>query len=117
MSKAENPFIKKLMSSNDDIKKNRAVIIAETAEAAQYDIVRELERELRDLRSEEMELTDLAPDSELSLLVVKKDFNADNTFRKLQSVRERIDITDVKLKIARNTYNEFFGELKDKVGE
>tara|TARA_R110000803_G_scaffold208136_1_gene276614 strand:+ start:1000 stop:1338 length:339 start_codon:yes stop_codon:yes gene_type:complete len=103
-------FEQTLVSSSKKIKAARAKIISENAEAAQEDILRLLKKALRDIDSELLSLTDIHPDSELSLSVVTPNFNAETLFTKIQSCKIRKANKLVELSIAQETYDEWFTE-------
>jgi len=97
-----------LEGSNQQIKSTRAKILMEMSMAAQEKIVRELREEKRTMELELMNLTDIYPDSELSLLVVKKDFDPRDVFEKIQDLKIRLTNKGIELKIAEDTYDEWF---------
>ena len=97
-----------LKSSGKSIKATRAKIIAEDAEYAQEEIVRELKKKKRELISKLSSLTDIYPDSELSLKVVKADFNAEKHFKDIHSVKVELANLDVEINIAKETSKEWF---------
>jgi len=105
-----NKFISNLTSSSSDIKKTRATIISKNAEAAQADVVRVKQQELRDLEAKKLELSDLYPESEFSLMVTAKDFNAKAWAESLQNLNIQILNKSVEVKLAEDTYNEWFSE-------
>ena len=105
-------FAKTLTQSNKAIKAARANIIAASAEESQNDIVRVLRKEKRDLEFRLLNLTDVAPDSELSLRVVKADFNPTKLFSEIQEVKVNLATKNVELNLAEETYKEWFADEK-----
>lgn len=103
-------FITNLKRSNKQIKDARAKIIAEDALDAQTQLLDSIKREKRELDRKLLELTDLHPDSELSLRVVRKDFNAKELFKEIQSTKVELANKTVELQIAMETYTEWFDE-------
>lgn len=109
-----NKFISNLTSNTSDIKKNRATIISQDAEAAQEELLRKLEQELRDLNAKVLEVSDLYPESEFSLMVTAKKFDAKEWAKTLQNLNIQILNKTVEVNAARKTYDEWF---KDEVAD
>lgn len=103
-------FAKTLKQGNKAIKSARANIISASAEEAASEIVRVLKKEKRELEFRLLNLTDVHPDSELSLRVVKADFDAAKLFEDIQSVKVDILNKKVELSCAEETYKEWFEE-------
>lgn len=97
-----------LKASNKAIKATRAKLIAEDAEASQEDLLRHFKKKERELKSKLASLTDVYPDSELSLRVVKKDFNAAILFEDIHNVKVELANLQVEVKIAEETTKEWF---------
>jgi phage protein D len=102
-----------LVSSGKKIKAVRAKIISENAEAAQEDIVRRLKKEKRDLDARLLGLTDIHPDSELSLKVVTADFDAEDLFKNIHETKVKLANMTIEVGIAVETYDEWFGDSKE----
>jgi len=107
-------FAETLKQSNKSIKAARANIIAASAEEAQNEIVRLLNREKRELEFKLLNLTDVAPDSELSLRVVKADFDANQLFTDIQNTKVALANKEIEVLIAEETYKEWFSNEKEK---
>ena len=101
-------FQEMLTANSGTIKASRAKLIASSAEEAQSEIVRTIRKELRALEFKLLNLTDIAPESELSLMVVKKDFNAYQLFEDIQSTKVARLNKKVELQVAEETYSEWF---------
>ncbi len=112
-----NKFVKTLSQSNSKIKEARAKIIAADAQFAQENIVRNLETEKRKLDGKLLSLTDLHPDSELSLRVVRKDFDAEQLFQDIQNTKVDLANKTVELQLANETSKEWFGEEEEVTDE
>lgn len=106
-------FLKNLTLSNAQIKEARAKVICEDAKDAQEEIVRVIKREKRELDSKLLSLTDMYPDSELSLRVVKTDFNAKTLFSEIQKCKIEREMKAVELRLAEETYQEWFGNVEE----
>ena len=109
-----NKFVRILSQSHSKIRETRAKIIAEEAAFAQEDIVRNLEKEKREINSKLDSLTDMNPDSRLSLQVVKADFNAESILTEIQQLKIDLVNKKVELKIAKDTQDEWFGEEEEE---
>lgn len=106
-----NKFQVILRQSSKEIKENRARIASENAKDAAEELVRKLSKELRTLESQLDHLTDLNRDSELSLKVIKDDFNATNWMANIQNVKLAIVQKKIELEVAKETYADWFDEL------
>jgi len=72
---------------------------------------RQLDQEkdtLRGLKRKEMGLEDMHPDSTTTLKVTKDGFDSHNWANQLIGVRIAIKLQEQKLKIAEDTYTEYF---------
>jgi len=108
---ATNKFIQNLTSSSAAIKDQRATLISADAQASQEELLRKLKQEQRDLLRKRMALSDIYPDSELSLLVTKNTFDADRWSRDYQTIGVQLLNKEVEIKVAQATYDEWFGEV------
>jgi len=107
-------FKEMLLKNSTEIKESRAKILIETAEDAQFEIVRQLRKERRNLTTKLLSLTDIYPDSELSMRVVKDKFNANSLFNEIQGIKVELANKAVELRLAGETYVEYFGKLADE---
>lgn len=108
-----NKFQSVLKQSSKDIKANRARIASENAKDAAEEMVRKLRKDLRNYESQLDNLTDLNRDSELSLKVIRDDFNAGNWMSTIQNVKVAIANKKIELAIAEETFEEWFSEFKE----
>lgn len=107
-----NKFEKTLTQTGSKIKAARAKLISANAEAAQDTIVRNLKKEQRDMNFKLLSLTDVHPDSELSLKVVKDNFDADTLFASIQELKVNLANKTVEVQLAEETYKDWFGNEK-----
>ncbi len=108
-----NKFITRLSSSSEDIKGHRATLLNGDAESSADQLIRTLKDDLRALKKEENSLSDLYPESELSLRVTRADFNTDDWTQRQFSVRRAIKLKEVDLAIAEDFYSEWFGDKEE----
>jgi phage protein D len=109
-------FNKMLTSSNKEIKATRAAIIADEVKDAMEELLREKKKEKRDLEKQLISLSDLHQDSELSLRVVKKDFNAKQWLGDIINVKTKLLNATIELNVAEEVNNEWFGEIPEANG-
>jgi len=107
-----NKFISNLTASNKTIKESRAKIVSEDALDAQTELVRELKKSKRELERRLIQLSDMSPDSELSLKVVKDNFNAAAWVKEIQDIKIELANKEVELTLAEATFNEWFGDVE-----
>lgn len=108
-----NKFITTLTASNKSIKEARAKMISEDAVDAQQELVRELKKEKRELERRLMQLSDMSPDSELSLKVVKDTFKATDWVKEIQTIKVELANKTVELQLAEETFSEWFEDGKE----
>ena len=108
---AKAKFFSMLTNDNKAIRANRANLIVEDVKAEQETLVRTLENEVRGIERSIMALTDFGPDSEYSLRVVKDNFNAANWVAAYQKNKLALELKNVELELAKETYREFFEEV------
>lgn len=106
-----NAFEKMLNSSASQIRGQRATLVAKTAKKAQEKLVSDLDDKLDDLENQILQVSDLAPTSELSLMVVQKDFKAIDWVTKLHKLKVEKANIEIELEIAKETFEEFFAEI------
>lgn len=109
-----NKFEKMLSADNKTIKAARAKIVAEDIKDAQDEVVRNLRQEKRDFERRLIQLSDLSPDSEFSLKVIKDNFNAKEWAKETQAIKIELANKQVELELAEATYNEWFSDEKSK---
>lgn len=108
-NKIENKFIKMLSASNAEIKGARAKIVSEDVIDASESLLQKLRKEKRDLERKLLGLSDFNRDSELSLQVVKKNFNAATWITDVQNTKVELANKTIELEIAQSTHDEWFG--------
>lgn len=107
---SNNKFAQNLTLSSTSIKETRAKLISEDAQAAHEELLRKLQQDLRDLARKKDALSDLYPESELSLMIAKPNFDAKKWVADLQNLGVAMANKTVEIKIAQDTYNEWFAE-------
>jgi membrane glycosyltransferase len=108
-----NKFISNLTASNKSIKEARAKVISEDAIDAQQELVRELKKEKRELDRRLMQLSDMSPDSELSLKVVKDTFKASEWAKEIQAIKIELANKSIEIKLAEETFKEWFEDVQE----
>ncbi len=109
-----NKFAKLLSGSSKEIRGARATILADDARFAQEELVRNLEAEKRELNRKLVAATDLYPESELSLMVTRKDFDPKAWTKRIQELKVAIAEKQVELDLATETFTEWFEDDKSK---
>lgn len=100
-----------MMSQNDSkTLQARAASINQQAEIAQTNLVNALKQQKAQLELEVQNLTDFAPESTQSLRPGTSNWNPTEWTKKLHNTKVELYETNVQLKIAQETYKEFFGE-------
>jgi hypothetical protein len=107
---ANNKFISTLTNSNADIKAVRAKMINEDALDASEELLRSLKQEKREMERQLMNLSDMSPESELSLMVVKPNFDAKSWIANIQRLKVELANKQVEIDLAEETHNEWFGK-------
>jgi len=110
-----NKLQKLLTGASTAIKGARAKFISEDMMFAQKKVVETLEENRRALERKLNSLNDLYPDSELSLRVVKKDFDPEEWARDTQNIKVQLINNEVELAVAKETHAEWFTELPKTV--
>lgn len=105
-----NKLRKLLTSGASVIRGVRANLVSEDMQHAQVKLIDRLKEERRRLERKKLSLSDLYSDSELSLKVVKKDFNADSWSTDMQNVSVALLNNEIELTVAKNTFDEWFEE-------
>lgn len=103
-------FLNAIKSNHTKIRENRANLVAKTARLEQESLISELERSLMKVESEIDNLTDLSPKDANDLRAVADDFDAHKWVVDLQSLKVSKANIEFKLKIAKETFNEWFVE-------
>lgn len=103
-----NKFTSNLAQSATSIRTERAQTLAEDAQDASQEVLRVLTRELTELKRRKKSLSDMYPESELSLLVTAKEFDAATWAATLQTLSVAIANKEVEVKIATDNIKEWF---------
>lgn len=93
--------------------KRRAAQISTSAEIAQQNLVNALKQEKTNIELKIAGLTDLAPDTTDSLRPGSKDWDAVKWVKDLQTAKQELYQIDIQLKLAEETFNEYFTENAD----
>lgn len=112
-----NKFTTNLTSSAGQIKEQRATLISADAQASQEELLRKLNQDARDLNRKILALSDMYPDSELSLLVTKSNFDAFRWTNETQALKVQLLNKQVEISIAQKTYDEWFEDSTTPSGE
>lgn len=107
-----NKFIQLISEGADKILQRRAEAVATAAEIAQQSLVNKLKLEKSNLELKITNLTDLAPDSKDSLRPCDSKWNANTWVTDLQKAKQDLYNVTIQLKIAEDTYKEYFSEIK-----
>lgn len=108
-----NKFALNLAASHESIKEKRAKNIAASALAAQEELIREIEGEIREYENQLMDLEDLNTDSTTSLSPAKGDFDSAKWVKEMQEVKIELLNKTVELTVAKETFAEYFSEVKE----
>ena len=109
----KNKFISNLTASNSEIKAARAKMVGEDVLDASEELLRNLKQEKRDLERRLLNLSDMNRDSELSLKVVKDNFDAKAWIKEIQDIKVELANKEVELQLAQDTHKEWFEESED----
>lgn len=107
-----NKFIQLISEGADKTLQKRAEAVATAAEIAQQSLVNKLKLEKSNLELKITNLTDLAPDSKDSLRPCDSKWNANTWVTDLQKAKQDLYNVTIQLKIAEDTYKEYFSEIK-----
>ena len=105
-----NKFVTLISSNGNEALKRRAATIAQNAEVAQQNLVNNLKQRKIEIDLKIADLTDLAPDSSVSLRPGNKDWDAKKWVADLQQAKQDKYSVEIQLKLAEETYNEYFRE-------
>ena len=107
-----NKFIKLINSNGNEVLTRRAESIASDAEIAQQNLVNTYKQKINQLTRKIADLTDLAPDTMDSLRPGGKDWCAQNWATELQTAKQDLYTAQISLKLAEETYNEYFTDVE-----
>lgn len=111
---AKNKFIKLISDNGSSTLIRRAETIATAAEVAQQNIVNQLKQEKSRLEMQIINLTDFAPETTDSLRPGDKNWDAVEWARELQETKEALYDVNIQLKLANETYEEYFKETPEQ---
>lgn len=103
-------FINSLKRNNKQIRDDRAIAIAETAQMLYRRKVEDLEVELKQMIRERDNMLDLSPTNAMSL-VLASDFDAQGYVEKDINLGVKIRNTEITLEIAKERYAILFGGM------
>lgn len=109
-----NKFTELISNNGNETLNRRASAIAQNAEIAQQDILNSLKKQHAELTLKKESLTDLAPDSTVSLRPGSKDWNPDTWAAELQETKQKLYFLEIQIKLAQETFDEYFTEPKKK---
>lgn len=99
-----------LTQGSEYVISERTKVATEEGEVEAQNIVRALEADVRNIKVQLLNETDIYPSSKLSTEAVKAGFNAKSMFRNIQALKTQLEIKERELTIANETYQEWFGD-------
>lgn len=102
-------FFKTLNRNNKEIKEDRAIAIAESAQMMYQRSIQDMRLYLKQLERDRASMLDLSP-SDRNSLVVASDFKSEDFVKKDIEIGLTIRNLSIKLDIAISRYNELFGD-------
>ena len=105
-----NKFQRVLGFASKEIRKARAFMINEDMTLEQQRLIDNISEARRGINRKLLEITDVNRDSELSLMVTKKDFNAKDWVEKKQTLELELVENEIELLTAQKTYDEWFAD-------
>lgn len=103
-----NKFTKLIGDNSSKTLQRRAETIATAAQIAQQNVVNNLKQVKCELEMKIAGLTDFAPESSDSLRPGDKNWNACKWADDLQKARQDLYFVEIQLKIAEDTFKEYF---------
>lgn len=103
-----NKFTRLINSNGNEVLTRRAESIASDAEIAQQNLVNAYKQKINQLTRKIADLTDLAPDTTESLRPGGRDWSASTWALELQNAKQDLYTAQISLKLAEETYNEYF---------
>lgn len=107
-----NKFTKLINSNGNEVLTRRAESIASDAEIAQQNLVNAYKQKINQLTRKIADLTDLAPDTTESLRPGGRDWSAATWALELQNAKQDLYTAQISLKLAEETYNEYFTDAE-----
>lgn len=108
-----NKFTKLIASNGDAVLVKRAETIAKNAKISQENLINRLLEEKNNKELELDRITDLAPKDKNSLVAVDSDWNPKEWVLKVQEIKQDLYSLDIQIKIAQQTFDEFFKEISE----
>lgn len=108
LEQMEGAFVDSLVRTNKQIKRDRAISIAEDAGIRYKRTVEDLQIKLKRMRREQENMLDLSPENAHSLMVAK-DFDSAGYVERDIGLGIKIRETEIKLDIAKKRYSYLFG--------
>lgn len=109
-----NKLQKMLVASSKEIKNVRAELLTKSMKRAQERLVMTLEEEYDDAKSRLESLSDVYPNSEMTLRIVSKDFDPKKWVTDTQNLKVDLEAKKLELDIAKETYNQWFEEIQEE---
>ena len=107
-----NKFEEIVGNNSNAVLARRATHLADTAKLSQESLMNTLKTKKAELEGRIINLTDLAPTSKDSLAPGVEGFNAKNWVEELQNLKLVLYDLEVSIKLANETYNEYFSDIK-----
>ncbi len=108
-----NKFLELISAGKEKIYEQRAKSLARQAEGEQKKLINNLESKLEEKNLQICDLTDLGPESNTSLRPGKPGWSAAEWVDQLQTAKCEKKEIEEQLKIAKETYKEYFSEAKE----
>jgi hypothetical protein len=105
-----NKFQSLIANNGNEVLQRRAANVATTAEIAQQTLLNSLKVEKADIENRIMNLTDLAPENTDSLRPGTSNWNPTQWAEDLQKAKEDLYSISIRIKMAQETYDEYFTE-------
>lgn len=106
-----NKFQKLMSDTSNGTLERRSEAISSQAEIAQQTVVNTIKNQISELRIKISNLTDFAPNSTDSLQPGKADWNPTEWATALQRTKWDLYLAEQQLKLAEETYDEFFKDV------
>lgn len=107
-SPKRSKFATLISNNGDSLLKNRADNLALTADIAQQSLVNDLKNQKANLELQLTELTDLAPKNKLDLSPNSENWDPNKWVAEVQNIKQALYQLNIQLKLAEDTYKEFF---------
>lgn len=109
---SNNKFTEILSMSGNQVLKKRAGIIGQAAADEARDLVQGIEKEIRNIDLEIMNLEDLSVKSTDSL-VVGENFKANEWVQRMMDLEDRRRDANIRLELAKKIQNKYFAEIAE----